>query len=49
MKILSLLALAAAIVGFASACSIRTETAYRPAATTTYVAAAPAPSVVYYY
>lgn len=48
MKALSLLALAAAIVGFASACSYRTETAYRPAPVT-YVAAAPAPVVYYYY
>jgi hypothetical protein len=47
MKILSLMALAAAIVGVASACTVRTETAYRPAPVT-YVATAPAP-VVYYY
>jgi hypothetical protein len=46
MKALSLMALVAAIVGVASACSFRSETAYAPAPT--YVATAPAP-VVYYY
>ena len=49
MKTLSLVALAPAIAGLASACMVRTETVERPAATTTYVATAPAPSVVYYY
>ena len=49
MKTLFLVALAAAIVGLASACMVRTQTVERPAATTTYVATAPSSSVVYYY
>jgi hypothetical protein len=48
MKTLSLVALAAAIAGLASACMVRTQTVERPAPVA-YVATAPASSVVYYY
>ena len=49
MKTLSLVALAAAIAGLASACMVRTQTVERPAQTTAYVATVPSSTVVYYY
>jgi hypothetical protein len=46
MKPFSILAAAALVAGLATACSVRTETVERPAATP--VAVAPAPSTVVY-
>jgi len=48
MKTLSLVAIAATIVGLASACSFRSETVERPAPVAAAVTTAPAPSTVVY-
>jgi hypothetical protein len=47
MNILSTIAIAATIVGVASACTVRTETVERPAPVAT-VATAPAPGTIIY-
>jgi hypothetical protein len=48
MKALSTIAIAATIAGLASACSVQTETAERPAPATTTVATTPAPGTIVY-
>jgi hypothetical protein len=47
MKSLSMIAIAAAVAGLASACSVRTETVERPAPVAT-VATSPAPATIVY-